>query len=117
MTISAAPAVSQKRKEGDMAVKVLIKRHFKPEHIDQATKILIRARYEAMKMEGYIASETWRDLRDPNRIVVVSMWQTPEAWEKWYASSQRREFAVELEKIMVEAERIEPYELGLPQKS
>ena len=100
-----------------MAVKVLIKRHFTPEHIDQATKILIRARYEAMKMEGYIASETWRDLRDPSRIVVVSMWQTPEAWEKWYASSQRREFAVELEKIMVEAERIEPYELGLPQKS
>jgi heme-degrading monooxygenase HmoA len=100
-----------------MAVKVLIKRRFKPEHLDQATKILIRARYEAMKMEGYIASETWRDLRDPNRIVVVSMWQTPEAWDKWYASGQRREFTVEMEKIMDEVERIEPYELGLPQKS
>ena len=100
-----------------MAVKVLIKRRFQPDKIDQATKILIRARYEAMKMEGYIASETWRDLHDPDRIAVVSMWQTPEAWNKWYASGQRQEFAVELEKIMAEAERIEPYELGLPQKS
>lgn len=98
-----------------MAVKVLIKRRFKPEHLDQATKILIRARYEAMKMAGYIASETWHDLRDPNRIVVVSMWQTPEAWNAWYASGQRREVAVELDKIMAETERIEPYQLGLPQ--
>ncbi len=98
-----------------MAVKVLIKRCFKPEYRDQATKLLIRARYEAMKMEGYIASETWHDRRDPNRIVVVSMWQTPEAWNKWYASGQRREFTVEMEKIMAEAELIEPYELGLSQ--
>ena len=99
-----------------MAVKILIKRRFKPESLDQATKILIRARYEAMKTEGYIASETWRDLRDPNRIVVASMWQTHEAWNKWYASGQRREFTMEMGKIMVEEERIEPYELGLSQK-
>ena len=98
-----------------MAVKILIKRRFKPESLDQATKILIRARYEAMKMEGYIASETWRDLRDPDQIVVVSMWQTHEAWNKWYASGQRREFTMEMAKIMVEEERIEPYELGLSQ--
>ena len=98
-----------------MAVKILIKRRFKPECLDQATKILIRARYEAMKMEGYIASETWRDLRDPNQIVVVSMWQTHEAWNKWYVSGPRREFTMEMGKIMGEEERIEPYELGLSQ--
>ena len=96
-----------------MAVKVLIKRQFKPEHLAQASKILIRARYEAMKAEGYIASETWRDLHDPNRVTVVSMWQSPEAWNRWYTSAHRREFTVELEKIMTEAERIEPYALGL----
>lgn len=98
-----------------MAVKVLIKRRFQPEQLDQATKLLIRTRYEAMKMDGYIASETWRDLRDPTRITVVSMWQTPEAWQNWYASPQRREFSSELEKMMDGAEIIEPYELGLPQ--
>lgn len=99
-----------------MAVKVLIKRRFKPESRGQVSKILIRTRYEAMKMEGYIASETWRDLHDPNRIVVVSMWQTLEAWDKWYSSGQRREFALEMEKIMTGAEQIEPYEMGLPQQ-
>jgi heme-degrading monooxygenase HmoA len=99
-----------------MAVKILIKRRFQPENLDRAAKILIQARYEAMKMEGYIASETWRDLRDPNRIVVVSMWQTLEAWQRWYASGQRREFSAEMEKIMTDEEHIEPYELGLPQK-
>lgn len=98
-----------------MAVKILIKRRFKSDHIEQATKMLIRARYEAMKMEGYIASETWRDLYDPCQITVVSMWQSPEAWNHWYTSSQRSEFTVELGKIMTEEERIEAYALGLHQ--
>ena len=96
-----------------MAVKVLIKRRFQATKLDQATKLLIRTRYEAMKMDGYIASETWRDLQDPNRIAVVSMWQTPEAWQAWYASPQRSEFSSEMEKIMEGAETIEPYQLGL----
>lgn len=100
-----------------MAVKALIKRRFIPEHLDQASKILIRARYEAMKMDGYIASETWRDLHDSTRIAVVSMWQSPEDWNRWYTSGQRSEFTVELGKIMAAEEQIELYTLGLPQKA
>ncbi|MGD9329822.1 MAG: antibiotic biosynthesis monooxygenase [Desulfobacterales bacterium] len=96
-----------------MAVKILIKRRFKADHLEQASKMLIRARYEAMKMDGYIASETWRDLYDPHRIIIVSMWQTPEAWNRWYTSGQRAEFTVEMGKIMTEEERIEAYTLGL----
>jgi heme-degrading monooxygenase HmoA len=102
-------------KEERMAIKVLIKRHFKPEHLDTASKILVRARYEAMKMEGYIASETWRGLHDPSWLTVVSMWQSPEDWNRWYASSKRRKLMTELAMIMSEAERIEPYALGLQQ--
>jgi len=98
-----------------MAIKVLIKRHFKADHLDTASKILIRARYEAMKMEGYIASETWRGLHDPSWLTVVSMWQSPEDWNRWYASSKRRKLMTELAMIMSEAERIEPYALGLQQ--
>lgn len=41
------------------------------------------------------------------------MWLTPEDWNRWYTSSQRSEFTVELGKIMTEGERIEPYALGL----
>lgn len=100
-----------------MAVKVLIKRQFQTEKIEQATKLLIRARYEAMKMDGYIASETWRDLEDARRIAVVSMWQTPQAWQAWYTSPQRREFSSEMEKIMDGGETIEPYQLGVSHHS
>ncbi|MBL0715611.1 MAG: antibiotic biosynthesis monooxygenase [Desulfosarcina sp.] len=107
--------VSISEKEETMVVKVLIKRRFKLENLDQASQILIRARYEAMKMDGYITSETWRDLHDPSRITAVSMWQSPEAWNRWYGSSQRKEFTVELEKIMTAGEKIEPYALGFQQ--
>ena len=100
-----------------MAVKVLIKRHFHPEHLKQAAKMLVKARYEAMTMDGYIASETWHDVHDPSWITVVSMWQTPEAWDRWYISGQRRELSAELGKLMIEGERIEPYALGMPRLS
>lgn len=97
-----------------MAVKVLIKRRFDPQKMGEATKILIRIRYEAMKREGYISSETWRRLDDPSRITVVSMWETPEAWNAWYGSAERGEFSSELEHVMTEAEATEPYALGIP---
>jgi heme-degrading monooxygenase HmoA len=98
-----------------MVAKVLIKRHFKPEHLDTASQNLIRARYEAMKMKGYIASETWQGLHDASWITVVSIWQSPEAWNHWYNSLQRRDLMLELEKIMTEGEVIEPYAMGLQQ--
>lgn len=97
-----------------MAVKVLIKRRFDPDKIAQATKILIRIRYEAMKRDGYISSETWRRLDDTSRIAVVSMWETPEAWNTWYKSPERGAFSEELKAVMTEAEAIEPYALGIP---
>jgi transcription elongation factor GreA-like protein len=43
------------------------------------------------------------------------MWQSPEDWNRWYASSKRRKLMTELAMIMSEAERIEPYALGLQQ--
>jgi len=97
-----------------MAVKVLIKRRFDTDRIGEATKILIRIRYEAMKREGYISSETWRRLDDPSRITVVSMWETIEAWDAWHDCPERGKLSSELKDVMTEAETIEPYALGIP---
>jgi heme-degrading monooxygenase HmoA len=97
-----------------MAIKVLIKRQFDPDKISEATRILIRTRNEVMKREGYIASETWRNLHDLSRITVVSMWESPQAWNAWHDSVERRELSAEAKKIMIGEETIEPYALGIP---
>ena len=75
-----------------MAIKVLIKRKFKTGSLNQASQLLNRARYSAMGMKGYISSETLTDLRDPHRIVVVSMWHSIEDWNNWKTNPSRSEF-------------------------
>ncbi len=96
-----------------MAIKVQITRDFKPGTLDQASRILIRARYQAMSMPGYIASETWSDLNDPHKVVVVSMWQSIDDWNKWQDSPQRGEFVTELGKIMMGGEHLAFFALGI----
>ena len=96
-----------------MAIKVLIKRKFKPGSLKKATQLLNRARYGAMGMKGYISSETLTDTRDPDNIVVVSMWHDLKAWDAWRESSSRAEFTGEMQKIMEGPESIESYNLGL----
>ena len=96
-----------------MAIKVLIKRRFKTGSLNQASQLLNRARYSAMGMKGYISSETLTDLRDPHRIVVVSMWHSIEDWSNWKTNPSRSEFTGEMEKIMVGPEEMEAYALGM----
>ena len=73
-----------------MAVKILIKRHFKESDYIQISKMLNASRYRAMEQEGYISSETMWDLDDPKKVVVASMWQTIDNWNAWKNSEQRK---------------------------
>ncbi len=100
-----------------MAIKVQITRNFKPGTLDEASRVLIQARYQAMGMPGYIASETWSDIDDPNKVVVVSMWQSIDDWQRWHDSPQRGEFVTELSKIMVGGEHLGFFALGIQQQS
>lgn len=98
-----------------MAIKVLIHRKFKEGTLEQASKLLIRARYAAMGMKGYISSETLSVYNDPTQVIVVSMWQTISDWRRWVDSSQRSEFSMEMQKILMEPEKVDIYMLGMEQ--
>ena len=74
-----------------MAVKVLIKRNFKNGKLNEASKLLIKARYDAMGQQGYISSETLTDCDDPNNVVVISMWKKIENWNQWKGTDLRSE--------------------------
>lgn len=96
-----------------MAVKILIKRKFKESDISKISKILITARYGAMQQEGYISSETMWDHDDPNKVVVASMWQTRENWNKWKNSKKRKSIESEFKDLLEGPAEYEDYFLGL----
>lgn len=95
-----------------MAVKVLIKRKIKDGKLSDASKLLIKARYSAMGQQGYISSETLTDCDDPNRVVVVSMWQNIENWNQWKNSNLRSETETGFEALLDGPTEYEAYNLG-----
>ena len=96
-----------------MAVKVLIKRKFKDGNMQAASRLIINTRTAVMSQPGYIASENLRSLDDKDEIVVVSMWETIEAWEAWKNSEERKAHIAEFKDYFVEEEKYERYALGL----
>jgi heme-degrading monooxygenase HmoA len=96
-----------------MAVKVLIKRKIKDGKIDEASKLFIKARYNAMGQPGYISSETLSGCDDPNNVVVISMWQRIENWNQWENGDLRAENETAFEALLVGPTEYETYNLGL----
>ena len=102
------------RREGIMAVKILIKRKFKDVNLKMAARLLINHRNGAMQQPGYISSETMQRLEDPFQITVVSMWKDIEAWETWKNSETRLANEKEVQDYLVGQTEFEHYSLGLP---
>ena len=96
-----------------MAVKILIKRKIKDGKMNEASKLLIKARYNAMGQQGYISSETLSGCDDQNNVVVVSMWQKIENWNQWEKSKLRAENEAEFETLLDGPVEYETYNLGL----
>ncbi len=96
-----------------MAVKVMIRRKIKEGHVEDAHKLLARARYNAFHQEGYIGSETMTSLEDPNTLVIVSIWQTIEHWEAWKNNEYRNDGETGLNDILDEPTAYETFSMGI----
>lgn len=96
-----------------MAVKVLIKRKIKDGKVNDASKLLIKARYNAMGQKGYISSETLSGCDDPNYLLVISMWQRIEDWDQWKNDDLREENEAAFEALLDRPTEYETYNLGL----
>ncbi|MBT8360960.1 MAG: hypothetical protein HKP41_18265 [Desulfobacterales bacterium] len=74
-----------------MAVKILIRRKFKPGTLKAAHAMLVQARKNAMSQKGYIQSETLTNREDPNLVLVLSMWKSKKAWDDYKKTAARKE--------------------------
>jgi heme-degrading monooxygenase HmoA len=96
-----------------MAIKIVIKRHFKENAAQKAFDLLNTFRREAMRREGYISGETWVNHYDPSRIAVVSTWQSVEDWIHWEESEQRTANEAKFEGLLKTPVKFEIYDLGV----
>lgn len=96
-----------------MTVKILIKRKFKDGTLKDASQMLIQARSNALKQNGYISSETLSSCNDPNSILVLSMWQKKEDWDNYKNSDDRTENERKYAEIMESSTEYDEFNLGM----
>lgn len=95
-----------------MSIKVFITREFKNDGIEDAFELLMELRSLATVRKGYISGETLVSTENPNKVVVVSSWVSPNRWEEWKSNPKRIEFGKKLESHLTGPEKHEVFHVG-----
>jgi len=95
-----------------MAVKILIKRRVPPDKAREMITLFRQMRMLAMAQEGYISGETLRHLEKPEEFLVISTWQTSQAWQNWLASRDRKDLQSRIDKLLGGETTYEAYHYG-----
>ena len=94
-----------------MLIKVLINRCIQDNKTKEARALLNTLRIDAMNQPGYISGESLFNQNDPKCILVISIWQTADDWEKWKQSEERKAHEVQFEKLLQEPAEYEVFEV------
>jgi heme-degrading monooxygenase HmoA len=97
-----------------MIAKILIKRRFKEGHAPQIVALLNEIRTHALNQAGYMSGETLVKSDYPNNMVVISTWQSEQAWHNWRDSDTRKKFEAMLEVYQDRPTDYDEYLLGSP---
>ncbi|MGD8388253.1 MAG: antibiotic biosynthesis monooxygenase [Desulfobacteraceae bacterium] len=73
-----------------MAIKVIIQRKVPKGKQEALVPLLMELRARAIKQAGYISGETLRNVADPEDYIVISVWQSVDAWKEWAAQPERK---------------------------
>jgi quinol monooxygenase YgiN len=96
-----------------MAVKVLIKREFKPGNRIKILNLLNDLRSTALKQEGYISGLTLTDPDNSNTTLVIGTWQSLQDWNRWKENPERKQIDAMLEIYQERPTTYEPYVIGV----
>jgi heme-degrading monooxygenase HmoA len=101
--------VTQRKEDGKMAVKIIIKRVV-PENKAEALKPLLQTlRNLAMQQPGYISGETFKRIDRPGESLVVSTWQSMEDWREWVVNDIRKGTQEKIDHLLGEKTKYEIY--------
>jgi heme-degrading monooxygenase HmoA len=83
-----------------MAVKIIIRRRVPKEKEARLLPLLVELRSKATTQPGYISGETLRNVKSPQDFIVISTWQSVEAWKAWEGSKGRTEIQTRIDALL-----------------
>jgi heme-degrading monooxygenase HmoA len=98
-----------------MVVKVIIKRVVPKDKAMELIPYIRQLRLLATDQKGYISGETLKSLDKPDSFLVISNWQSPEAWEKWLLSKERQGIQEKIDTLLGGNTEYEMFHYGFPE--
>jgi len=95
-----------------MAIKALIKRVVPENKARDMIPLFRQMRSLAMNQDGYISGETLRNLNNPEEFLVVSSWQSSDAWVKWLKTPERQQIQEKIDALLGGQTKYEIYHYG-----
>ena len=95
-----------------MTVKIIIKRQVSDIQSEQLTPFLIKLRHLAMHQPGYITGETLKGIDPPGNTLVISTWESTDAWQQWLANPERVAIQAQIDVLIGEPTAFEVYSSG-----
>ena len=93
-----------------MAVTILIKRTITENNAAELDFLLRRLRALTVNEKGYISGETLRRVDENGESLVISSWQTLDAWRMWTENEERIELQNEIDRLIGKPTQYEIYE-------
>ncbi len=91
-------------------IRVHIKRKV-PEDKEKEFKSLVnQLRAVTMGHQGYIAGETLKRVDKPGESLIVSKWQSVDAWNRWLQSKERAEIQDRIDQLLGQETQYEIYD-------
>ena len=85
-----------------MAVKIIIRRRVPKDKESELLPLLMQLRSKAITQSGYISGETLRNVDNPEEYIVISTWESVEAWKAWESSKERKEVQEKIDTLLEE---------------
>ncbi len=93
-----------------MSVQIMIKRRWKVDKPEKLFPLFKELHSAAKEQPGYISSETLRNLENPEKLLVISKWETADDWNKWLHDKKRREIQGKVDSLIGEKTFYEIFE-------
>jgi heme-degrading monooxygenase HmoA len=90
-------------------IRVIIERQVKEG--EDISSLLRKLRAAALQYPGYITGESLISTEDSSNIVVLSTWQTLDAWKGWQKSQIREGLEKQVSGLLVKEPRVKTYSI------
>jgi len=93
-----------------MTVKILIKRKVSADKAAKLGDLAMQLRSLVIKQPGYVSGESLKNMSKPDDYLVISTWDSPEAWTAWLSSKERVVIQSQIDALLGQTTEYEMYQ-------